>query len=704
MPDDVNDEAVMLRSPDLHVALDPNLPVVRGYRHLLTGCVFDGGNGGALRVNGAEYRMSDMPITPRAVSYGRRYRVTVPDQGIGFDLVFRLDGAKLTLGMEEIDDDRAPLTSLQWVDSPLLVCNDPSFSFFRLFTTEPDLEAMGKMWLREAEGVVRDAADESEPAPLLYGAIYRPESVCAFLHSNYPLFPVAHRAAAGRYEMHLGEYRRRVRDRIVAPLQAEVVFIGDLNEDERVDASDYRLWVNRRLPDGDPIYRTSIWYKILCDMTGFCPEAGCVSTLREAEEIIRAIDRVTDGFPQIPFLVNWNGQQPEADYPTLDLYNHNIGSPEELRALAAACKELGGLLSYHANIDDAHRASKDYDEALLGRRYVAGSTVFDEGGDHFDDSIMAGICHTRDVESGAIFRRLEAMMRVIPVERTIHLDNLRLTNCDPDADPDGVGVTEELVCGLLPIVEWLRERGISVSGEGYNGLPVDPTLLNSAFWHHDPTDGARQIYHRKVMGGGRGDHYGGATTMDFGICKSIHQDITYRPISVDSLGKEVFLGRFPWLQSQARATTSFREDWQEIVDRIYRGSLLNLFYLEREMLSWTREGGGVRIRFSGDVEASVCIDGPEQLRVTWGDVVVADGDDRFVPLGGAVYCYSLRGGRRTWTLPKRLRGRALKLYGLSRDGRGPAPEHAVEGDRLTLALAPGAPVKVTEAGGRSVVG
>ena len=125
------------------------------------------------------------------------------------------------------------------------------------------------------------------------------------------------------------------------------------------------------------------------------------------------------------------------------------------------------------------------------------------------------------------------------------MDNLRLTNCEPGADPDGIGVTEELVCGMLPIVEWLRDRGISVSGEGYNGLPIDPTMLNAAFWHHDASDRSRQIFHRKVMGGGRGDHYGGATTMDFGICKSIHQDITYRPVSVSSLGKETFLQYFP---------------------------------------------------------------------------------------------------------------------------------------------------------------
>ena len=80
-------------------------------------------------------------------------------------------------------------------------------------------------------------------------------------------------------------------------------------------------------------------------------------------------------------------------------------------------------------------------------------------------------------------------------DSAVILDNMRITNCDPEIDPEGIGVLEELVCGLLPIIEWLRDRGISVSTEGYNGIPVDPAPLASAFWHHDPRASARQIYH-----------------------------------------------------------------------------------------------------------------------------------------------------------------------------------------------------------------
>ena len=97
----------------------------------------------------------------------------------------------------------------------------------------------------------------------------------------------------------------------------------------------------------------------------------------------------------------------------------------------------------------------------------------------------------------------------------------------------------------------------------------------------------------------------------------------------------------------------------------------------------------MKIRFAAGVRAEVCVGGSDRLRVTWNDVVVADGEDRFVPLAGAVYCYSLRGCRREWLLPPALRGRPLALFSLSAAGRGPAPDYRLAGDRLTVSLEEG---------------
>lgn len=82
------------------------------------------------------------------------------------------------------------------------------------------------------------------------------------------------------------------------------------------------------------------------------------------------------------------------------------------------------------------------------------------------------------------------------------------------------------------------------------------------------------------------------------------------------------------------------------------------------------------------------------LLVKWGDLTVAEDDDRFVPRGNAVYAYSLRGADREWVLPETLRGRDLDVFSLSAAGRAPAPAFRVAGDRIRIALPPRAPVRI----------
>ena len=664
------DGTVVLENEHLRVELYPDIPVVHRYAHAGTGLTFDGGDrNGVLGINGCGVPWSDWWIEVRRESLSMVYLLFLPSRGIRFEYAFILREHALAVELRDIEDDDGALEYIDWVDLPLLVCDNPGYRYWRLLTTDPDPETGGKMWLGDAEGCVGEMSGEEEPVPLIYGALFREDAACVFLDSNYPLFPQTHQAIEdGRYALSLNTYRPRIRSRVLPPLRARVVFLGDENGDGRVDLSDYRLWLNRKIPDGDPIYREAIWYKILCHLHG-----EITATFAQAEEVVRAIHNVTDGLPQIVYIIGWQSGGHDAHYPSMDSLNEELGSREALDALIRVCREeLNATISYHANLDDAYEDSKDWDDALMG---------------------VAGMSHTRDVESGRVFERLEAMMRTIPVEKTIHFDNLRITNCHPEVDPEGIGAPEELVCGLMPIMDWLRARGITVSTEGYNGMPIDPSILVSGFWHNDPTDSSRQIFHRKIMGGGRGDHYGAGNSMDLGIGSSIHQDFTYRAVDRGAMSEERWQELFYWLEHDS-LTVSLEKDWPEMVDRIFRGSLLYLFYLEHEMVAWDVVGAGFRVRYDDDIVAEIGIESPDALRVTWGDMLVAEDDDRFVPLGGAVYAYSLRSSRKRWMLPKGLRGKELEVFTLTRDGRGRAPEYRMEGDRIALTLEAGVPVKI----------
>lgn len=650
----------------LKVAMDSRRPVVLGYEHRPSGSKFPGTDGrGVLMINGNRVRWQRWQIDVRKGEKEVVYAMSLPAEQLAFDCAFSLKGNTLAMELRNIADPRQNLKTIQWQDLPLVAIGDPEYHFWRLTTSGPDQG--GKMWMGDQAGQLRTSGPHG-PQPAVYGCLYRPEKLCVFVYSNYPLFPQTHQITAERkYAIALSTYQYRVRNKTMPPLRAEVVFLGDINHDGRADLSDYCLWVNRRLPEIDPIYHTHLWYKIFCDL----PACGVRTTFKQSEEMIRAIHNVTDGLPQIVYLVGWQYTGHDTGYPAMDKVNERIGGAEGLRELARAAKQHNTILSYHSNIDDCYPENPGYDKRFCTRN---------------------GICHTLDAETGSIFRRLEAMMKVAPVERTLHFDNLRITNTVPLGCPDGIGVLEELVCGMVPIMDWLRERGITVTTEGQNGAPIDLTQILAGVWHWDTSLTTCQLWHRKLVGGGTGSRVSGPSRADCATVGSIHQDFSYDPLDRQSVSEETWKKEFSWFNGPRGLTVAYKTEWPEIVDRIYRGVLLYQFFLEREMTNVQGIPGGSRIEYGNrEVVAELA---NNRLKVTMGDVLVADDDDRFMPRGDAIYCYSAGGSERDWTLPEKFRGKPLEVFTLSKTGRGPAPEFRVEANRVHLKLAPRAPVKI----------
>lgn len=658
--------SLRLANDTLEVSLSSELPIVFGYEHRPTGARMAGADTrGVLVLNGTAVPWGEWTIGVNRNASEVVYAMSLPAMRLTFDFAFALKGSALGIELCNIHDPDQKLRTIQWKDLPLLTCNDPDYRFWRLTTGGPDAGSGGKMWMHDRAGQIRSAGSEGVPA--IRGCLYRPDKACVFIDSNYPLFPQLHQLNAGTsYHLSLNTYQHRVRSKTMPPLRAQVVFLRDENGDGRSDLSDYCLWINRRLPDADPLYRTHLWYKILLQE----PTAGIRTTFRQAEDIVRAIHNVTDGLPQLVYLVGWQYEGHDTGYPAMDKVNEHIGGEAGLRSLVQASKErYHTLISYHCNIDDTYATNRAHDPTI----------VADNG----------NLSHCLDTESGKIFRRLEALMRVALVEQTIHFDNTRITS--PVA-AQGIGILEELECGLRPVDAFLKARGITMTTEGQNGIPVDCSGLFSAFWHYDTTLPTVQLWHRKILGGGWGSHMGPQSRYELGLGSSIHQDVSYLPIDREALGDAVWKKYFSWMNGPRGLTVSFTKDWDDLVDRIYRGTLLYHFYLEREMTRLERVPGGVRQEYGN---REVIVDNANhRLKVTWGNVLVADDDDRFVPRGDAVYAYSLAGSERDWTLPERLTGKKLEVFTLGSNGRGPAPQHRLERDRIHLKLAPRTPVKI----------
>ena len=168
-----------------------------------------------------------------------------------------------------------------------------------------------------------------------------------------------------------------------------------------------------------------------------------------------------------------------------------------------------------------------------------------------------------------------------------------------------------------------KARGITITTEGHNGLPLDPSCLVSGFWHYDSPDRMRQILHRRISGGGRGSHFGQYVVADYGVCNSLHIDISGRKWPPDDLPPEVHQKYFGWMPTET-LTWTWQHNWNEIVDCLYLGTLLHHFYNEREMLIWDEVGGGWRITYADNVVAEVCIQSSDSLNVSLSLMVTID--------------------------------------------------------------------------------
>jgi hypothetical protein len=587
-----------------------------------------------------------------------------------------LDGScdiELLVKIEVLDDPEGTLRTLGFPGMWLVTCPEAGFSFWREKWVQAAWNTFEPGWPEPVCGNtvcrgfenrrLHDALPDAAALPTVHACVFN-GNVCGAVKTNYPHLPVLtrsllsdrHPERAGTFGIGLNTYQYRVRQSTMPPLQARVVLLGDTNGDGIADESDYHLWLNRQFPGPNPLYRERVWYKVLN-----ARRLGDVSaTYPQTLEIIEAIHNVTDHMPQMAYLVGWQYEGHDTGFPSHDRLNPLLGTRGDLLELVETARDrFDCLISYHANVDDAYRLYPGWDDDLMCRD-VDGSLmpwmVFDERQSYH-------LCHTKDVESGQIFRRMDAMLKLIPVEKTIHLDAFRYSN--HSWEPDGfIGSMEELVCGVRPILDYFAERGIDVSLESVDGWPMDCAGWFSAVFHLEDYWKA-QITHGKILGGGRYPALGG-----WGMGSGINRDLDYAML---------------------------QNDWATILDFIYEGALLYRFYLEREMVLLRLAPHRMHMRFDDGVEVEL-EERKEHLRVTWGDVLVASGYDRFIPLRGSIYAYSRDGGDRTWRLPEGWRGSSVEAFALSRSGRQPAPNHRLTDEDIRIVMPPRTPIKLVKVG------
>lgn len=615
---------------------------------------------------------------------GLHYSMRHKPTNIELNVICRLEANEVVMVLTPAAESLSLLEQVEWIDLPLLACEHDEFTFARTELHQRSWRPLpgGGHGLFERKRVmerISDTVADGCPVRTMHACVFNGAMCCA-VHTNFPVSPLVselmpsgrHAERAGVFRIGIGTYRYRVRGARMEPLRFSVVFLTDLNGDGCADECDYQLWMNRRLPDANPIYKEAIWYKVFCAD----PKRGVLTTYRETLEIIRRIHRITSGIPQIVYLVGWQFNGHDTGYPALNrlhpgLAEHPDRAREELLELVRrAREEYDCIVSFHINVDDAYRSSPDWNPAILSRNPDGSPRVWLDPGPS-DSLTKEGrayhISHTKDVESGDVFRRLDAFLELVPVSETVHLDAFRNTNASWDGD-GCIGPLEELVCGMKPIIAYFKERGIDVSTEGQNGMPIEDAGLFSAYWHYTPT----QLYHGKIVGGG--SFYLDAVTWGKGA--SIDTDIAYRGGPSGEPG----------------SSDEFASQWNRILDILYLGSMLYRFYLQREMVEMRENDDTVTIRFSDGVIVRIDKRG-QRLSVTKGSLVIASGHDRFIPLGDRIYLYSRDGSDREWPLPGDwTTAGGFNVLRLTVQGIVPENHYTVEDGTIRIKLEPRVPI------------
>ncbi|MBB6733300.1 endo-alpha-N-acetylgalactosaminidase family protein [Cohnella zeiphila] len=672
----------MLENESLAVRLR-EWPGVQDYTHTPTDTKMQGsGPDGRLAVDGTTTDWSEWDIefamSPdrTAANYGLSLRRT----GLQIAMDYRLERAAVELTVTVIDDRSAPLNRLDWIDQPLLSCENPEFRFERTEIRQKSWKLIpgGGRGLYDRKRVVDkigDAVPDLADVPTMHACAFDGK-LCCFVQTNYPVLPLLsrltedrrYRGRSGGFAISPGTYQYRVRNRTMEPLRLRTVFLEDLNGDGAADECDYHLWMNRQFPDADPLYKEAVWYQVF----NAEKERGVLTTFKETLEIIRQIHNVTGGVPQIAYLIGWQFDGHDTGYPSLNRINPKLAEQperarEELEELVRRARdEYNCIVSYHINLDDAYVDSPDWDPALLSRDPDGSPRLW------LDTPKQRAyhLNHTKDVESGQVFRRIDEFLQAVPVSRTVQVDALRNTNASWEPDGGYIGPLEELVCGMKPILAYFRERGIDVSTEGQNGMPIEDAGLFSAYWHYSPS----LMYHGKIVGGGSVD----LNAVVWGKGASFDSDILYRGEPTRLLGEQ-FLAN------------DFESKWEQIVDILYLGSLLYQFYLSREMVEWREDEERVYIRYADGATVNIG-KATERLDVRWGRLTIADNEDRFIPLGDRVYLYSRQGSDREWALPEEWQACEFAAYRMSGDGKKRLREYPAGAESVRIRLEPRVPV------------
>lgn len=207
-------------------------------------------------------------------------------------------------------------------------------------------------------------------------------------------------------------------------------------------------------------------------------------TFNEAESLMRRVNSLTDGNPQVSYIAGWAEGGHDTAYPNYTKINNSLGGEDGFLNLRDNVKAYyNGIVSFDDNFDDQYdnKYSKGFFDPAEIARTKEGRLEKHKAWNGIDKSHITGMAKYMR-QDGPGEERIDYTAEHYALEKTVLIDALSWWSIRHDWDPNApASAVKNLVDGKFKIIDRYKEKhGIDVSSEmlrypfiGKLGLTLD---------------------------------------------------------------------------------------------------------------------------------------------------------------------------------------------------------------------------------------
>lgn len=300
--------------------------------------------------------------------------------------------------------------------------------------------------------------------------------------------------------------------------------------------------------------------KFVCKVFVGKPGSPAEVPFDAAMDGIRRRFNLFDGAEQVCYLVGFQHEGHDSNYPDVFTCNPAAGGLAKVKEMISEARACNATVSFHDNYDDAYRASPLWDPADIAVDSAGGLL---KGG--VWNGVQAYWISVPKYERTKADARLRRTLEMYPVRDTYHLDVLTASVFRPDFDPAAPTDRNDDLAARLRLAERFRAHGLDVTTEGC-GLPFlegfryfwDLPRPGAPLYEGDePVPFAPFVAHGiAAYGGSEADRHGVVEGLYFGAFHS--KDIKYHTTEAEMLDA-FYLLFVPLNLLRNRAMVEYRE-------------------------------------------------------------------------------------------------------------------------------------------------